>query len=106
MHLVTDGGLVSLAAAGAEVAAHGAIIVSRRHSIDLPVFEWVNTFVANPKTPIRGTYHHFKFNKYPARYLAEAQYRINRHFDLHAMVAPNPAKNHGSASVSCGSAEA
>jgi len=55
-------------------------------SCDFAVFEWVNTFIANLKSPIRGTYHHFNFATYPARYLAEAQYRINRRFDLHSLV--------------------
>jgi transposase-like protein len=85
LHLVTDG-LASFAAAGANVAQHGAIIVSPRQSSDLAVFEWVNTFIANLKTPIRGTYHHFDFKKYGARYLAEAQYRVNRRFELRSLV--------------------
>ncbi len=62
VHLVTDG-LASFSAAGAVVAAHGAIIVNPRQSSDLEVFEWVNTFIANLKTPIRGTYHHFDFKR-------------------------------------------
>ena len=86
VHLVTDG-LASFAAAGAVVAEHGAIIVSPRQSSDLKVFEWVNTFIANLKTAIGGTYHHFDFKKYGARYLAEAQYRVNRRFELRALVA-------------------
>jgi len=77
VHLVTDG-LASFAAAGAVVAEYGAIIVSPRQSSDLHVFDWVNTFIANLKTAISGTYHHFDFQKYGARYLAEAQYRVNR----------------------------
>jgi transposase-like protein len=85
VHLVTDG-LASFSAAGAVVAAHGAIIVNPRQSSDLEVFEWVNTFIANLKTPIRGTYHHFDFKKYAARYLAEAQYRVNRRFELRSLV--------------------
>ncbi len=85
VHLVTDG-LASLAAAGAVVGAHGAIIVGPRQSSDLEVFEWINTFIANLKTAIRGTYHHFDFKKYGARYLAEAQYRVNRRFELRSLV--------------------
>ena len=42
--------------------------------------------IANLKTAIRGTYHHFDFEKCAARYLAEAQYRVNRHFELHSRV--------------------
>jgi len=85
VHLVTDG-LASFAAAGEVVAQHGAIIVSPRKSSDLGVFQWVNTFIANLKTAIRGTYHHFDFAKYRARYLAEAAYRVNRRFDLRSLV--------------------
>ncbi|MET3133132.1 hypothetical protein AAKU55_003414, partial [Oxalobacteraceae bacterium GrIS 1.11] len=33
-----------------------------------------------------GTYHAFKFAKYGSRYLAEAQYRFNRRFDLGAIL--------------------
>ncbi len=85
VHLVTDA-LSSLAAAKAAVANYGAIVVSPRRSSDLEAFRWVNTIIANFKTAIRGTYHHFNFAKYRARYLAEAQYRLNRRFDLASMV--------------------
>lgn len=85
VHLVTDA-LASFAAAGALVAAHGAIIVSPHKSSELEPFGWVNTFIANAKTAIRGTYHHFDFDKYRHRYLAEAQYRVNRRFDLRSLV--------------------
>jgi transposase-like protein len=85
VHLVTDG-LSSLAAAGEEVAEYGAIIVSPRKSSELSAFRWVNTFISNAKTAIRGTYHHFDFAKYRRRYLAQAQYRINRRFDLASLV--------------------
>jgi transposase-like protein len=84
-HLVTDG-LASFAAAGTQVAAYGAIIVRPRKSSDLEPFRWVNTFISNAKTAIRGTYHHFDFRKYRHRYLAEAQYRVNRRFDLYSLV--------------------
>ena len=84
-HLVTDG-LASLGAAASEVAAYGAIVVSPRKSGELSPFQWVNTVIANVKTAMRGTYHHFDFEKYRHRYLAEAQYRINRRFDLPSLV--------------------
>jgi len=84
-HLVTDG-LASFNAAGAQVAAHGAIIVHPHKSSDLEPFQWVNTFIGNCKTAIRGTYHHFNVHKYRRRYLAEAQYRVNRRFDLPSLV--------------------
>jgi hypothetical protein len=47
-----------------------------------PQFRWVNTLLGNLKTAITGTYHAIKFPKYAQRYLAEAQYRFNRRFDL------------------------
>lgn len=84
-HLVTDG-LVSFCAAGTQVAASGAIIVGQRKSSDLEPFRWVNIFIANVKTAITGTYHHFDFAKYRHRYLAEAQYRVSRRFDLASLV--------------------
>jgi hypothetical protein len=84
-HLVTDG-CASFNAAGAEVAAHGAIIVGDHKSSELEPFRWVNTFISNAKTAIAGTYHHFDFDKYRHRYLAEAQYRVNRRFDLASLV--------------------
>lgn len=84
-HLVTDG-LASLGAAASEVAAYGAIVVGPRKSSELSPFQWVNTVIANVKTAMRGTYHHVDFEKYRHRYLAEAQYRINRRFDLPSLV--------------------
>ncbi len=84
-HLVTDG-CASFNAAGVQVAAHGAIIVGNKKSSDLEPFRWVNTFISNAKTAITGTYHHFDFDKYRHRYLAEAQYRVNRRFDLASLV--------------------
>ena len=85
VHLVTDG-LASFACAGAVVAQYGAIIVSPRKSSDLEPFRWVNTFISNLKTALSGTYHHIDFAKYRHRYLAEAQYRVNRRFDLSSLV--------------------
>jgi len=85
VHLVTDG-LASFASAGAVVADYGAIIVSPHKSSDLEPFRWVNTFISNLKTAISGTYHRVDFAKYRHRYLAEAQYRVNRRFDLSSLV--------------------
>jgi len=84
-HLVTDG-CASFNAAGAEVAAHGAIIVGNHKSSALEPFRWVNTFISNAKSAITGTYHHFDFDKYRHRYLAEVQFRVNRRFDLASLV--------------------
>ena len=68
------------------MAGMGASGVRPRQSSDLEVFEWVNTFLSTLKTPIRGTYPHFDFKKYAVRYLAEAQYRVNRRFELRSRV--------------------
>jgi hypothetical protein len=84
-HLVTDA-LASLASASTVVAEYTAITVSPRKSSELGVFQWLNTIIGNFKSAVRGTYHHINVHKYRARYLAEAQYRINRRYDLHAMV--------------------
>jgi transposase-like protein len=84
-HRVTDA-FASLGCAGAEVAAYGAIVVSPRQSSEIDAFRWVNTIISNLKTAIRGTDHHVNVHKYLARYLAEAQYRLNRRFDLPSLV--------------------
>jgi ISXO2-like transposase domain len=44
------------------------------------------TFLGNLKTAYSGTYHAFDFAKYAHRYLAEAQYRFNRRFDLSSIL--------------------
>jgi len=85
VHLVTDA-LASLGAAAVAVAAYGAIVVTPHKSSELAPFRWTNTFISNLKTAIRGTYHHFDWHKYARRYLAEAQYRVNRRFDLASLV--------------------
>lgn len=71
-------------------------------SVKLPQFKAVNTVLSNLKTALGGTYHAFDFAKYAHRYLAEAQYRFNRRFDLSAILVrllracavttPRPAK--------------
>ena len=51
-----------------------------------PQFRWVNTLLGNLKTSMTGTYHSIKFKKYAQRYLAEAQYRFNRRFNLKSIL--------------------
>jgi ribosomal protein L37AE/L43A len=51
-------------------------------SVKLPQFKAINTVLGNLKTALKGTYHAFDFAKYAHRYLAEAQYRFNRRFNL------------------------
>jgi len=55
-------------------------------STALPQFKAVNTFLGNLKRSLSGTYHAFDFAKYAHRYLAEAQYRFNRRFNLHSIM--------------------
>ena len=59
---------------------------SGRVAAQHPQFRWVNTLLGNLKTAITGTYHAIKFHKYAQRYLAEAQYRFNRRFDLRVIL--------------------
>ena len=56
-------------------------------STKLPQFKAVNTFLGNLKRALGGTYHAFDFAKYAHRYLAEAQYRFNRRFNLASILA-------------------
>jgi ribosomal protein L37AE/L43A len=53
----------------------------------LPQFKAINTLLGNLKTALTGTYHAFDFAKYAHRYLAEAQYRFNRRFNLASILA-------------------
>nr|WP_082054397.1 transposase [Methyloterricola oryzae] len=69
------------------VCHHRLILGSGRVSAQHPEVRWVNALMGNLKTAITGTYHAFKFRKYAHRYLAEFQYRINRRFDLLAILA-------------------
>jgi len=83
---VATDGLASLAAAGAEVADYGAIIVGTRKFSEVDRFRWVDTFISNLKTAIRGTSYHFDFHDYRHLYPAEAQYRLNRRFALQLLM--------------------
>ena len=84
-HLLTDG-YTSLPAAAAVIANHDAVVVSPGKSSELVCFRWVNTVISNAKTSMKGAYHGFKVSKYARSYLAEAQYRFNRRFDLEVLV--------------------
>ena len=84
---VVSDGLACFRAVTAAGCAHTPQIVgTKRKSTDMDCFAWVNTLLSNIKTAITGTYHGFKFKKYAHRYLAEAQYRFNRRFDLSTML--------------------
>jgi hypothetical protein len=90
---VIDGGGLCAAAIRAGpspdriAAAHERVVTGGgKASADLPQFKTVNTFLGNLKRSLGGTYHAFDFAKYAHRYLAEAQYRFNRRFNLHSIL--------------------
>ncbi len=68
-------------------AEHERVITgSGKASTEMPQFKAINTFLGNLKRSLSGTYHAFDFVKYAHRYLAEAQYRFNRRFDLRSIL--------------------
>jgi ribosomal protein L37AE/L43A len=69
-------------------AAHERIVTGGGpSSVKSPQFKAINTVLGNLKTALSGTYHAFDFAKYAHRYLAEAQYRFNRRFNLATILA-------------------
>lgn len=80
--VVSDGLDCFTAVAGAGARHLPEVVGTKRMSSDMPCFKWINTVLGNLKTATSGTYHAFNFGKYGHRYLAEAQYRFNRRFDL------------------------
>ncbi len=51
-----------------------------------PAFKWVNTALGNIKAAITGTYRAIS-SKHVPRYLAEFRYRLNRRYDVAAMIS-------------------
>jgi hypothetical protein len=99
---VVSDGLGCFTVAGDIGAVHDRTVTGGgKASVKLPQFRAVNTVLGNVKNALCGTYHAFNFAKYAHRYLAEAQYRFNRRFNLasillrllHAAVTtvPSPA---------------
>ncbi len=69
-------------------AEHKRIVTgSGKASTTMPQFRAINTVLGNLKRSLSGTYHAFDFAKYAHRYLAEAQYRFNRRFNLRSILA-------------------
>jgi len=66
---------------------HPTVTGGGKGSARLVQFKAVNTLLGNLKTSLKGTYHAFDFAKYAHRYLAEAQYRFNRRFNLTSILA-------------------
>jgi len=84
---VVSDGLWCFQAVTASGAAHERTVTGGgAASAKMEKFQAVNTFLGNLKTAYSGTYHAFDFAKYAHRYLAEAQYRFNRRFDLSAIL--------------------
>jgi len=69
------------------IGAEHKAIVTGKAGAKLPQFKAVSTLLGNLKTALAGTYHAFDFAKYAHRYLAEAQYRFNRRFNLASILA-------------------
>ena len=68
-------------------AEHERIVTGGgKASMKLPQFKAINTYLGNLKRSLSGTYHAFDFAKYAHRYLAEAQYRFNRRFNLRSIL--------------------
>ena len=83
--VVSDG--LSCFTAAQDAGVHERIVTGGgKDSVKLPQFRAVNTVLSNLKTALCGTYHAFDFVKYAPRYLAEAQYRFNRRFDLRSIL--------------------
>jgi hypothetical protein len=80
---VVSDGLSCFAGVQMVGAEHEPVVTGgRKAGAKLPQFTAVNTFLGNLKRALGGTYHAFDFAKYAHRYLAEAQYRFNRRFNL------------------------
>lgn len=85
--IVVSDGLDCFSAVKSTDVGHMQIVVGeKRKSTSMACFRWINTIIANLKTSTRGTYHSFANEKYGFLYLAEAQYRFNRRFDLAAIL--------------------
>ena len=87
--MVSDGLLCFKAAATkAPNIVHQRVVTgSGKAGVKLPEFRAINTVLGNLKNALCGTYHAFDFAKYAHRYLAEAQCRFNRRFDLRTILA-------------------
>ena len=84
--LVTDGLGCFTAVRGSGVRHEQHVTGGGATSASHPSFRAVNTALGNLKTSLTGTYHAFDFQKYAHRYLAEAQYRFNRRFNLRSIL--------------------
>ncbi len=85
--VVSDGLGCFTVAAGIGAVHNRTVTGGGKASVKLPQFRAINTVLGNLKTALAGTRHAFDFAKYAHRYLAEAQYRFNRRFNLASILA-------------------
>lgn len=84
--VVTSDGLLGFEVLRRDGFDHDVVLPPRgKAGTEIEPFQWLNTILGNLKTALSGTYHAFNFRKYAHRYLADAQYRFNRRFDLTVM---------------------
>jgi ribosomal protein L37AE/L43A len=84
--VVSDGLGCFTVAAGIGAVHDRTVTGGGKASAKLPQFRAVNTVLGNLKNAIAGTYHAIDFAKYAHRYLAAAQYRFNRRFNLSSIL--------------------
>ena len=80
--VISDGLNCFTSVKSAQARHEPSVVGKQRKSSSMPCFKWINIFLGNLKTSTKGTYHAFGFTKYGFLYLAEAQYRFNRRFNL------------------------
>ena len=83
---VVSDGLACFAAVTGAGCSHTIVKTgSGSRAAKTSVFKWVNTALGNIKAAITGTYRAISAKHVP-RYLAEFEYRLNRRYDLAAMI--------------------
>ena len=84
---VTSDGLLGFEVLSSLGFDHQVVLAGKgKAGCEAKPFKWLNVILGNLKTALSGTHHAFAFAKYAHHYLADAQYRFNRRFDLAAMV--------------------
>lgn len=85
---VTSDGLLGFEVLTRDGFEHDVVLAPKgKAGTEIEPFRWLNTILGYLKTAISGTHHAFNFRKYGHRYLADAQYRFNRRFDLKTLPA-------------------
>ena len=84
---VVSDGLGCFTVAASLGASHDRTVTGGgKASVEMEQFRCVNTLISNIKTALSSTYHAVRFAKYAYRYLAEAQFRFNRRYNLRAIL--------------------